>query len=43
VRKYLAESDYFPTGTSPEEFTEFLRDDIARQAVIAKTVGIQPQ
>jgi tripartite-type tricarboxylate transporter receptor subunit TctC len=43
VRKYLAESDYFPTGTSPEQFTEFLRNDIARQAVIAKTVGIQPQ
>jgi len=43
VRKYLAESDYFPTGTSPEEFTEFIRDDIARQAGIAKTVGIQPQ
>ena len=43
VRKYLAESDYFPTGTSPEQFTEFLRNDIARQAVIAKTVGIQAQ
>ena len=43
VRKYLAESDYFPTGTSPEEFAEFLREDIVRQAGIAKTVGIQPQ
>jgi tripartite-type tricarboxylate transporter receptor subunit TctC len=43
VRKYLAEADYFPTGTSPEEFTEFLREDIVRQAGIAKTVGIQAQ
>lgn len=43
VRKFLAESDYFPTGTSPEEFAEFLRKDIARQADISKTVGIQPQ
>ncbi len=43
ARKYLAEADYFATGTTPEEFTEFIRDDVARQAAIAKTVGIQPQ
>ena len=43
VRKYLAESDYFPVGSSPEEFTEFLRNDIPRQASIAKKIGIQPQ
>jgi tripartite-type tricarboxylate transporter receptor subunit TctC len=43
VRKYLAESDYFPVGNSPEEFSEFIRKDIALQASISKTVGIQPQ
>ena len=43
VRKYLADADYFPVGNSPEEFTEFLRNDIARQASIAKKIGIQPQ
>jgi tripartite-type tricarboxylate transporter receptor subunit TctC len=43
VRNYLAEADYFPVGNSPEEFAEFIRKDIALQAVIAKTVGIQPQ
>ncbi len=43
VRKYLAESDYFPVGSSPEEFTEFLRKDIPRQISIAKKIGIQPQ
>jgi len=43
VRKYLAEADYFPVGSSPEEFAEFLRNDIARQASIAKKIGIQSQ
>jgi len=43
VRKYLADADYFPVGSSPEEFAEFLKKDIARQTTIAKKVGIQPQ
>jgi tripartite-type tricarboxylate transporter receptor subunit TctC len=43
VRKYLADADYFPVGNSPEEFTEFLRNNIAKQLSIAKTIGIQPQ
>ena len=43
VRKYLAEADYFPVGNSPEEFAEFLRNDIPRQVGIAKKIGIQPQ
>lgn len=43
VRKYLAEADYFATGTTPEEFADFLRDDVPRQIGIAKTIGIQPQ
>ncbi len=43
VRKYLAEADYFAVGNSPEEFAEFIRKDIAHQASVAKTLGIQPQ
>jgi tripartite-type tricarboxylate transporter receptor subunit TctC len=43
VKKYIAEADYFPVGNSPEEFGAFLRNDIARQASIAKKIGIQPQ
>jgi tripartite-type tricarboxylate transporter receptor subunit TctC len=43
VRKYLAEADYFPVGNAPEEFTEFLRNDLVRQANIANKIGIQPQ
>ena len=43
VRKYLAEADYFAVGNSPEEFAEFIRKDIAHQAGVAKTLGIQPQ
>jgi tripartite-type tricarboxylate transporter receptor subunit TctC len=43
VKKYIAEADYFPVGSSPEEFGEFLRKDIARQEGIAKRIGLQPQ
>lgn len=43
VRKHLAENGLVPVGSSPEEFAEFLRNDIARQASIAKQIGIQPQ
>jgi tripartite-type tricarboxylate transporter receptor subunit TctC len=41
VRKYLADSDYFPVGNSPEEFAGFLTNDIPRQTGIAKKIGIQ--
>jgi len=43
ARKYLADSDYFATGNTPEEFAAFIKDDMVLQANIAKTVGIQPQ
>ena len=43
AKRYLADADYFATGTTPEEFAEFLRDDLPKQIGIAKTVGIQPQ
>jgi tripartite-type tricarboxylate transporter receptor subunit TctC len=43
ARRYLADSDYFATGTTPEEFNAFIRDDLLVQANFAKLVGIQPQ
>ena len=43
VRKHIVDNGLRPLGSSPEEFAEFLRKDIARQASIAKKIGIQPQ
>jgi tripartite-type tricarboxylate transporter receptor subunit TctC len=43
VRKYLMDNGLRPVGSSPEEFAEFLKKDIARQAGIAKQIGIKPQ
>ncbi len=43
TRKYLEENGLIPVGSTPEEFAEYLRKDLARQAVIAKQIGIQPQ
>ncbi len=43
VRKHLMDNGLVPIGSSPEEFADFLRKDIARQAGIAKQIGIQPQ
>lgn len=43
VRKYLADADYFAVGNSPEEFTQFLRNDIPKQMGIARKIGLKPQ
>ena len=43
VKRYMADNDYFPTGTTPEELQTFVREDIVLQANFAKMVGIQPQ
>jgi len=43
VRNYLMDNGLVPVGSSPEEFAEFLAKDIARQASIAKRIGIQAQ
>lgn len=43
TKKYLADNGLIPTGASPEEFTEFLRKDIVRQADIVKRIGLQLQ
>ena len=43
VRKHFEVNGLIPVGSSPEEFAEFVRKDIARQARIAKKIGLQPQ
>ena len=43
VRKHILDNGLRPLGSSPEEFAEFIRKDIARQADVAKKIGIQPQ
>ncbi len=43
VRKHLMDNGLVPIGSSPEEFADFLTKDIARQAGVAKQIGIQPQ
>jgi tripartite-type tricarboxylate transporter receptor subunit TctC len=43
TKKFLADNGLIPIGNSPEEFAEFLRKDIVRQAAIVKQIGLQPQ
>lgn len=43
TRKHLADNGLIPTGTSPEEFAEFIRKDVVKQAAIVKRIGLQPQ
>ena len=43
TKKYLADNGLIPTGTTPEEFAEFLRKDVARQADMVKRIGLQSQ
>jgi tripartite-type tricarboxylate transporter receptor subunit TctC len=43
TKKYLADNGLIPIGNSPEEFAEFIRKDIVRQAAIVKQIGLQPQ
>ena len=43
AKRYMADNDYFPTGTTPEELQAFVREDLVLQANLAKMVGIQPQ
>lgn len=43
VRKHYADNAIIPVGNSPEEFRQFLVKDIARQAGIAKQIGLKPR
>ena len=43
AKRYMADNDYFPTGTTPEELQTFVKEDLVLQANFARMVGIQPQ
>ena len=43
TKKMLADGGLIPIGSSPEEFGEFLKKDVARQAQIVKQIGLEPQ
>jgi len=43
VRKHFDENFLTPVGSSPEEFAEFVKKDIAAQAVIAKKIGLEAE
>jgi tripartite-type tricarboxylate transporter receptor subunit TctC len=43
VRNYFADNSLIPVGSTPEEFADFINNDIARQAAIVKEIGLQPQ
>jgi tripartite-type tricarboxylate transporter receptor subunit TctC len=43
VRKQFTDTFLFPLGSSPEEFAEFVRKEIALQASIMKKIGIEPE
>jgi tripartite-type tricarboxylate transporter receptor subunit TctC len=43
TKKHFADNALIPTGTSPEQFAEFLRKDVARQADVVKRIGLVPQ
>jgi tripartite-type tricarboxylate transporter receptor subunit TctC len=43
TRKYLADNGLIPVGSSPEEFLDFIKKDIAKQAAVVKLIGLEPQ
>lgn len=43
VKKILADGGLIPVGSSPEEFAEFLKKDVIKQAEIVKKIGLVPQ
>ena len=43
TRKTLADNGLRPVGSSPEEFADFIRKDIAKQASVVKLIGLEPQ
>ena len=43
IQKHYDLNGLVPTGSSPEEFADFLRKDVTRQTEIAKKIGIAPK
>jgi tripartite-type tricarboxylate transporter receptor subunit TctC len=43
TKRILADGGLVPIGSSPEEFADFIKKDIVKQAAIVKLIGLQPQ
>lgn len=43
AKKMLADGGLIPIGSTPEEFAEFLKKDVVKQADVVKKIGLQPQ
>jgi tripartite-type tricarboxylate transporter receptor subunit TctC len=43
TKRILAEGGLIPIGSSPEEFAEFVKKDVVKQADIIKRIGLEPQ
>jgi len=43
TKKYLADNSLLAVGNSPEEFADFIKKDVARQAEIVRKIGVEPQ
>jgi tripartite-type tricarboxylate transporter receptor subunit TctC len=43
IRKHYEFNGLVPVGNAPEEFADFLRREVVRQAEIAKRIGLKPQ
>ena len=43
IIKSFEEIFLFPVGNTPDQFSEFIRKDLALQATIMKTIGIEPE
>jgi tripartite-type tricarboxylate transporter receptor subunit TctC len=43
TKRLLADGGLIPMGSSPEEFAEFIRKDIVKQAEIVRQIGLVPQ
>ncbi len=43
VKKMLADGGLIPIGSTPEEFADFLKKDVVKQADVIKKIGLEPQ
>lgn len=43
VKKMLADGGLVPVGSTPEEFADFLKKDVVKQADIIRKIGLEPQ
>ena len=43
AKKMLADGGLVPVGSTPEEFAEFLKKDVIKQADVVRKIGLEPQ